>query len=60
MTLPPVPTDRPGKYRWIHDLVATGFKVSKACELAGVPESTYYHIGKKQIKRHAEGQGAAE
>lgn len=58
LAIPPIPEDRPGKYRWITEMVALGFTVKAACALAGVPAVSYYKIGRKAQEDDAE-EGAA-
>lgn len=52
--IPPIPEDRPGKYRWITEMVALGFKVGAACKMAGVPTVSYYKIGRKAHDKKGE------
>lgn len=60
LAIPPMPEDRPGKYRWIQQMVDLGFKVRVACKMAGVPEVSFYKIGRKaQPKTNDPQKGAA-
>lgn len=58
--IPPVPQNRQGQYLWIDKMVALGFSVTKACELAGVPKVSYYklHLNKQSDPANADATGS--
>lgn len=56
---PPVPESRAERYKWIDRMVAAGLKVKRACEMAGVPEISYYKIHRAK-KQEPPGSGGAQ